>query len=175
MRFVRGLLDRLVLLIGVIAGGTLPSFLAQYRQRVGGRFDQVLQDLAPYRQIAALRHNGSMEALVQHHLASTDRTFHAEGTAIQAMMDSAERLRVAVNALGGNLFEQSFYVLRQADAEIVRSTWAIFQPAFAISVDGLLFAAVVGIAVWIVFLAIWTALGGLFGLGQRRGRLLAPV
>src|SRR2546429_70783 len=40
MLFLRGLFDRLFLVTAVVAGGLLPGFIAQYRQRVGGRLDQ---------------------------------------------------------------------------------------------------------------------------------------
>ena len=41
---LRGLLDRLVLLAGTVAGGCVPGFIQQYRQRVGGRLDQVREE-----------------------------------------------------------------------------------------------------------------------------------
>jgi hypothetical protein len=41
MSMIRGLLDRLVLIGGVLVGGCVPGFITQYHQRVGGRLDQV--------------------------------------------------------------------------------------------------------------------------------------
>ena len=82
MSLIRGLLDRVVLVGGVLSGGTTSSFIAQYRQCIGGHLDQVLQDIAPFQQIANLRHGGSLDALIQHHLKSTDPTFYDEGAAI---------------------------------------------------------------------------------------------
>ena len=34
MAFIRGILDRIILVVGVVAAGCIPSFIAQYRQRV---------------------------------------------------------------------------------------------------------------------------------------------
>jgi hypothetical protein len=99
MAFIRGILDRIILVAGVVAAGCIPSFIAQYRQRVGGRLDQVLQDIAPFQAIADQFHHGSLAELIQHHLASVDTTFHDEGAALQAMVDSAEKLRQALQAL----------------------------------------------------------------------------
>lgn len=156
MPLIRGLLDRIVLVGGAIAGGTTPSFVAQYRQRVGGRLDQVLQDLAPFQAIADRYHGGSLEALVQHHLASTDPTFHAEGAAIQAMMDSAVRLREAYQALQGSLAEQLAYLAANADPEIVRATWEVYDPSFVVSLESLLAAGVIGVALWLTFMGLWS-------------------
>jgi hypothetical protein len=47
MAFIRGILDRIILVTSVVAVGCIPSFIAQYRQRVG-----------------------SLQELMQHHLAS---------------------------------------------------------------------------------------------------------
>jgi hypothetical protein len=155
---LRGIIDRIVLVAAIIVAGCIPSFIAQYRQRLGGRLDQVLQDLALFQEIANRFHNGSMQALIQHHLASTDRTFYDEGLAIQTMMQTAERLRQAVQALNTDLAHQVTYLLTRADTDIVRATWNVFQPSFTLTLESVVFAAVVGIAIWLVFLGLWHAI-----------------
>jgi hypothetical protein len=155
MAFIRGILDRIILVAGVVAAGCIPSFIAQYRQRVGGRLDQVLQDIAPFQAIADQFHHGSLAELIQHHLASLDVTFHDEGAALQAMVDSAEKLRQALQALNTDLFHQLIYLLTGADPLIARATWEIFSPSFNLTVESVAFAFVVGISIWLVFLGIW--------------------
>jgi len=158
MAFIRGFLDRIILVIGVVAAGCIPSFIAQYRQRVGGRLDQVLQDLAPFQAIANQFHHGSLRELIQYHLASADSTFHNEGTAIQTMVDSAEQLRLALEALNTDLFHQMLYLLTKTDPLIARATWDIFSPAFNLTPESVVFALIVGFAIWLVFLAVWMLL-----------------
>jgi hypothetical protein len=165
MAFIRGILDRIILVAGVVAAGCIPSFIAQYRQRVGGRLDQVLQDIAPFQAIADQFHHGSLAELIQHHLASVDTTFHDEGAALQAMVDSAEKLRQALQALNTDLFHQLIYLLTGADPSIAHATWEIFSPAFNLTVESVMFAFVVGISIWLVFLGIWI-------LFARLGRIL---
>jgi hypothetical protein len=155
MAFIRGLLDRIILVAGVVASGCIPSFIAQYRQRVSGRLDQVLQDLAPFQTIANQFHHGSLQELINYHLASADRTFHDEGTALQAMVDSAEQLRQALAALNTDLFHQLVYMVSKADPLIARATWDIFAPAFNLTAQSVVFAIVAGIAVWLLFLGLW--------------------
>lgn len=155
---MRGILDRIVLVAGVVAAGCIPSFIVQYRQRVGGMLEQVLQDLAPFQAIANQFHHGSLKALIQHHLASTDLTFYNEGAAIQAMVESAEKLRKVFQALDTDLYHQLSYMITQTDPLIARATWDVFTPSFGLSVESVVLASVVGILIWLAFLAVWYAI-----------------
>ena len=164
MAFIREIFDRIILVVGVIAAGCFPSFVAQYRQRVGGRLDQVLQDIAPFQEIANKLHHGSLHELIQHHFDSVDTTFHKEGAALQAMLDSAEQLRKVLHALDTDLIHQFIYLLTNADPLIVHSTWEIYSPAFNLTAESVVFASVVGILVWLIFLAIWIILARLINI-----------
>ena len=162
VRIVSGILDRIILVVGVIGGGTIPSFVAQYRQRIGGALEQVQRDLAPFQEIANQRYDGSLQALVEHHLHSADATFHSEGAAITAMIESAQRLREAAQALNTDLLHQLFYLLKNADAQMLAATWGIFKPSFGLSMDSLVLAAVTGVAAWLVFLGLGLVLAALW-------------
>lgn len=156
MGVIRGILDRIVLVAGVVAAGCIPSFISQYRQRLGGRLDQVLKDIEPFQQIANQYHHGSLTELIQHHLNSADTTFHDEGAALQAMLSAAEQLRRALHALSTDLFHQLSYLLTGGlDPQIARSTWEIYAPSFNLTVESVVFAAIVGVLIWLVFLLIW--------------------
>ena len=155
MAFIRGIFDRIILVTGIITAGCVPSFIAQYRQRAGGRLDQVLQDIAPFQAIANQFHHGSLKELIQHHFDSADATFRKEGAALQSMMESAEQLRKALQALDTDLLHQFIYLLTNADPLIARSTWEIFSPAFNLTAESVVFASAVGALLWLAFLAIW--------------------
>ncbi len=166
---LRGLLDRLVLLAAVLGAACIPSFIAQYRQRLGGRLDQVLRDLSPFQEIANRHHGGDIQKLIQHHLQSTDATFHAEGSAIQAMVSAAEGLRAAVDALNAGLWRQLGYLLTRGDPEVARATWDTFVPAFSLTPEYALFALAVGVALWLLFLGAWVGCARLADSSRRRG------
>lgn len=155
-----GLLDRIVLVAGTVAGGCIPSFVAQYRQRVGGRLDQVILDLTPFREIADRFHHGSLQELIQHHLASSDQTFHAEGAAIQAMVDAELHLRSILESLKGGLWDQLLYLVPHHDTQIVHSTWNAFVPSFTLNLQGLIVAAVTGLVLWVLFVCTWRLFAG---------------
>ena len=155
MFLLRGIIDRIVLIAAIFAAACVPSFIAQYRQRLGGRLDQVLRDLQPFQEIANRNHGGDMKKLIQHHLASTDRTFHDEGSAIQAMVDSAARLKASVEALNADLYHQMAYLATNMDTDVAAATWGTFVPGFSFTPEYALFAIVVGCGIWIVFLIGW--------------------
>lgn len=166
MAVIRGVLDRIVLLCAVVVAGCVPSFIVQYRQRAGGRLDQVLADLAPFQQIADREHGGNLAALVQYHLHSTDPTFRGEGAALQGMLDAAERLRALLHGLDTDLYHQCAYLLRHGDVALARSTWSIYEPGFTLTSQSLLFALIVGVVLWLVFLGVWH--GVAWGVRWRR-------
>jgi hypothetical protein len=162
MWVVRSILDRIILLVGVVVAGCIPGFIVQYRQRLSGRLDQVMQDLAPFQAIADREHSGSLPELVRYHLQSSDTTFHQEGEALQSMLDSLERLRAMVQGLDTDLAHQFAYLLSHADGALLRATWSDYQPAFALDLQGIIFALVVGVVLWGVFMLVWYAVASLF-------------
>lgn len=153
--FIRGIFDRIILVIGIIVAGCIPSFIAQYRQRVSGRLDQALQDIAPFQEIADQFHHGSLKELIEHHLASADATFHKEGAALQAMLESADLLKHALQALDTDLYHQMAYLFTSADPLIVHATWDIFSPSFNLTIETAAFATTVGLLIWLMFFVLW--------------------
>lgn len=162
MFYMRGILDRIVLVAGVVAAGCIPSFIVQYRQRVGGMLEQVIQDLAPFQAIANQFHHGSLKVLIQHHLESTDLTFFNEGAAIQAMVESSEKLRKVFQALDTDLYHQLSYMTTNTDPNIAGATWDAFSPSFGLTVESVVLASVVGVLIWLAFLSVWYVIDRIF-------------
>jgi hypothetical protein len=170
MLFVRGLLDRLLLVCAVVAGGLVPGFIAQYRQRLGGRLDQARLDLEPWQKLAGQFYQGDIGRLIGYHFASSDPKFQAEGAVIRRLVDEVARLESAVDALHGSLFHQLAYLAVHADPGLARATLHDWVPTFALSYDGLVFALCFGLAAWLAFHALWWLLSRAGGrLSRRRG------
>jgi hypothetical protein len=165
MPIVRGLLDRVVLVAAAVGGGLIPGFIAQYRQRLGGRLDQAKLDLEPWQKLADQFYHGDIDKLIQYHVSSTDPTFHSEGAVIRALVASVHQLQAAVDALHGSLASQAAYLAVHADPALARATLGDWVPTFALSGEGLVFAVVFALVIWLVFHALWWSLG-------RTGRLL---
>lgn len=155
MPIVRGLLDRVLLVSAAVAGGLVPGFIAQYRQRLGGRLDQARLDLEPWQKIADQFYQGDLHKLIDYHASSTDPTFHAEGAVIRALLDTVHQLQSAVDALHGSLLSQASYLALHADPALARATLADWVPTFALSGEGLVFALLFAILVWLLFHALW--------------------
>jgi Protein of unknown function (DUF2937) len=162
MSFVRGLFDRALLICAVVAGGLVPGFIAQYRQRLGGRLDQAVADLAPWQKIADQSFHGDIGRLIQYHLASLDPTFHSEGAAIRSLVTSVQHLQQEAAALHGGLFQQAAYLALHGDPGLARATLTDWVPTFGLSAEGILFALVFAALVWLLFQSTWslTATGG---------------
>ena len=165
MDFIRGILDRIVLVTGCVVAGCVPSFISQYRQRLGGKLDQVLADISVFQQIADKYHQGSLKELIQHHLNSNDATFFEEGAAIQKMLSTAEQLSQAVQALNTDLYHQMAYLLTGGlDQNIAQAAWEIYTPSFVLSNESVIFSLVAGVSIWLVFLFLWRVSGAFINL-----------
>ena len=162
MSLIRGFVDRVLLICAAVAGGLVPGFISQYRQRLGGMLDQAKLDLAPWQKIADQYFHGDLAGLIQYHIASQDPTFHAEGAAISSLVASVQHLQSEAAALHGSLFQQAVYLALHADPAIARATLGDWVPTFGLSSDGILFALLFALVLWAVFQATWslTALGG---------------
>jgi Protein of unknown function (DUF2937) len=170
MALLRGLLDRLLLVAAVVAGGLVPGFIAQYRQRLGGRLDQARLDLAPWQKLADQYHHGDLQQLIRYHLASEDPTFHAEGGLIQSLLATVQQLQQAANALHTSLIRQVGYLLVHADPGLTRATFSDWVPTFALSAEGVLFALLFAFSVWVLFQGLWWLVArGSRVLSGRRG------
>ncbi len=176
MLFLRGLLDRLFIACAVVTGGLVPGFIAQYRQRLGGRLDQARLDLEPWRRIADQFYQGDLDKLIQYHLNSKNATFHAEGSVIQSLIVTVQRLQSAVDALHSSLFHQVGYLALHADADLMRATITDWVPTFALSIEGVLFALLFAVAVWLLFYVLWWlfALSGSWLLGAVHALRIQP-
>jgi hypothetical protein len=158
----------------VVAAGCIPSFIIQYRQRLGGRLDQVQADLAPFQAIADRSHGGSLAELIHYHLQSSDATFHQEGAALQSMVLAAERLRAMLAALDTDLAHQCAYLLLHHDNDLLRATWAAYQPGFTLDLQGVVCALAIGVAIWALFLGLWHGVAYLLGAAWRERPPRAP-
>ena len=167
MSLLRGLLDRLLLVGAVIAGGLVPGFIAQYRQRLGGRLDQARLDLAPWQHLAQQYYQGDIQRLIANHLDSSDPAVRAEGAIIRTLVETVEQLQGAMEALHGSLFRQAGYLTLHADPALARATLHDWIPTFALSVEGIVFALAFAITVWLLFLGVWQLLVWL-GSGRQR-------
>jgi hypothetical protein len=155
MFLLRGLLDRLLLVSMAVAGGLLPGFITQYRQRLGGRLDQAQLDLGEWQKIADRFFQGDLGKLAQNHLDSSDPVIQAEGHLVRSLMDTVQGLQSAVDALQGTLWHQIPYLALHTDRSVALATLDGWTPTFSLAPDGLIFAAAFAAIVWLAFQSLW--------------------
>lgn len=172
MNFLRGLIDRVLLVVLVVAGGLAPGFITQYRQRLGGRLDQAQIDLGAWQKIADRFFQGDLQKLIQNHLGSPDAAIQAEGHLVQSLVDTVVNLQAAAAALNSSLWHQLAFLLVHADHGLVRATLDDWTPTFSLSPDGLLFAGLFALAAWLVFQLLWWLAG--WATGALAGALRGP-
>ncbi len=141
--------------LGVVIGGAFPGYAIQYQQRLYAQFEQLTTDLEPFQRIADRYHGGSLPALVEHHLQSSDPTFHDEGVAIQAMLLNHERLAEATSGFAASPVEQAYYLYTHLDADLARATWEAYRPMVVTTPAALAFALSVGLAFCIATVVAW--------------------
>jgi len=142
---IRNLSIKLLFSLGFLGGSQLPKFIGDYQQYLGGQLDQAEIDLALFQAIADRFHGGSLAALIQRHLNSTDPTFIAEGAAIQELADQVTRLTESMAGLQGNLSQQIASLIRYADPDTAAASWALFQPGLVFTPEALLCALITGL------------------------------
>ena len=174
MVFLRGLLDRLLLVGAVVAGGLVPGFIAQYRQRLGGRLDQARLDLAPWQHLADQYYQGDIERLIRYHLDSSDPKFHDEGAIIRTLATTVQQLQSAVDALHGSLFHQAVYLTMHGDPALAAATLHDWVPTFALSGEALVFALTIALVVWLLVHGLWRLIALLFPRAARAPRPRMP-
>jgi hypothetical protein len=155
MRLMRGLLDRALLMMAAVAGGLVPGFIAQYRQRLGGRLEQARLDLGAWQKIADQLFHGDLNQLIRYHAASRDPAFHSEARVIEQLVATVQQLEQAVAGLQGSLLRQASYLTLHLDPALARATLADWTPTFSLSLEGIAFALLFALAVWLLFQALW--------------------
>lgn len=121
--YVRLIIFALGLLIGIQA----PGFVDQYAKRVSAHRSEIAHDFAGFQQAANQYFGGSIEALVAHHLASTDHAFHDEGVVIRDLYQRLARLTDELAAMSGPLIRQMLHVAFRPNKEILEETWSEYS------------------------------------------------
>jgi hypothetical protein len=163
---IRGIIYIIVFATGFFAGGLFPSFSTQYHQRLQAQYDQVNMDLAPFQQIADRFHGGELEALVQHHLQSSDPTFYAEGEAIQMMINSQTRLAESKAAAEAPYIDQLSYFYTHMDEGVAQATLESFTPSLITSEHAMTFSLTTATVAILILWAVWNLVALAF---RRRG------
>lgn len=132
--------DKLAFAAGFLSGSQAPKFVADYTQRLSGQLEQAEHDLRLFQAIADRFHNGSLAALIDKHLASSDPTFQAEGAVIRQLSQQVDSLSQASVALQGTLLQRIGYLFSGPDTDLLLATWKSFEPGIVMQSGALVSA-----------------------------------
>ncbi len=132
-----------------LGGLQLPGYLDQYNHRANAHLIEVQKNLSGFQEIADRHHDGSLEALIARHRASSDTVFREEADAISAMVTRRVLFQTEIKAMQGTLMDRVIHLALRADPELraettLHYTWTITLNESALVCGGI--ALVVGVA-----------------------------
>lgn len=146
------ILDGLVAIAGATGFAQFPAFYQQYRQRLGGRLDQARQDVA--RTLSDATEEGkTLGAYIQD---LGDSGTAAAAQAAQRELERVENLNALQSAYAAltesEIWQRPLVFARHFQPGIAEDAMAAFQPAFPVSIEALVYAAV-GMMLGLILLA----------------------
>jgi hypothetical protein len=140
LRFIDGMLDRIISIIGAVAFSQFPQFFGQYMQRLGGHLDEARLILAHY--IAAAEAlNLTLEEYIREHLESGSEVFTSSGEVIQDLLERVQSLEFSYQALqDATIYNRWLVFMREVDWSIASGTWENFVPGVPTTIEGLTYA-----------------------------------
>ncbi|CAN5150233.1 DUF2937 family protein [soil metagenome] len=107
----------------VLVGVQLPNFVDQYRHRLDAHLREVTANLQGWQGIADRYFKGSLQGLVDYHVASPDPVFRAEADPLRDLMARRARFTSQTEALGdANLAQQLVFLASRGDRELLAET-----------------------------------------------------
>lgn len=140
LKFIDGILDRIISIIGAVAFSQFPQFFGQYMQRLGGHLAEAKRALAQY--IAAAEAlDLTLEEYIREHLESGSEVFTSSGVVIQGLLERVQTLELSYQALqDATIYNRWLVFLREVDWSIATGAWENFVPGVPTTVEGLTYA-----------------------------------
>lgn len=178
-RFLNGLVDRVIAVLGVVGFAQFPQFFAQYLQRLGGHLAEAQFMLVRY-ELTAEYFNMTLEEYIATHLQSGNEIFTSSGQLIVALVDRIKALENSFLALNNaSVYSRWWVFLQEYDLEIAKETWSIFTPGIPTTTEGLIYGACGLVVAWAVYNVVKALLKTLAKLiskpFSRRRRLMFPA
>ena len=164
LRFLNGLLDRIIAVLGVVSMAQFPQFFAQYLQRLGGHLAEAKFILLRY-QLSADYFDLSLDEYISLHVNSGNEIFSSSGQVIAELVDRVAALEGSFTALNGATpFNRWWVFLQEVDLEMLRETWSIFTPGIPTTIEGAIYGFLGLILAWGVYHGIKTLFKSLYKL-----------
>jgi hypothetical protein len=144
-----------------------PNFVEQYEARVDAHWLEVSANLKGFQEIADRFHGGDLMALIRHHQASPDSTFHAEAEPLEKMVARRERFGREREALKGSFPGKALHILALGDREITGETYAAYSPRLRLDRQAIGMGLITAMAACLIIEILLRAGKRALGLGGR--------
>lgn len=140
MNWIVAMLDRIFAVAGALLLSQLPTFMQQYGQQLAGHVNELKLQLD--RMTKRASHSGkSLDQYIQKFVQNSDGDIQHQGQLMQDMVVRYQDLSEASLALNNaSVFSKPFVFVKYLYSDIVASTFQLFTPGFAFSVEGLVYA-----------------------------------
>lgn len=139
---IGSLIDRLFVVAGAFIGSQLPSFIQQYTQRLSGHVEELSRMVNTLRQAAA-QSDKTLEQYIAKFISSSDPDFSKQGEFMQSMVVRWQELSISLRQLNETtLWNKSLVFFKGWSSDIVKATFASFQPSLSLTVEGFAYTAI---------------------------------
>ncbi|HEY1075504.1 MAG TPA: DUF2937 family protein [Fontimonas sp.] len=136
MKFVAGMLDRVLFACGLLLFLQLPQFVDLYAQRLGGYRQAVADSVAEYQRSADTHYAGDLNRLVADFRTDDNPAQRDMGDKMQRDRERLVELDTAVAVLSGSsLVDKLIYLARHIDMPIARTTAETFTPGLPLTLQ----------------------------------------
>jgi len=135
---LRHYLRLVIFAIGLLVGVQVPGFIDQYDKRVSAHYIEAQRAFSGFQQTADRYFGGSIEQLIAHHSASSDRIFQEEAQTIARLYARMKSLAAELEALRGTLLQRIVHVALAPDQEILKETINAYSYTVPLNADAIL-------------------------------------
>ena len=139
-----------LMLFSAVVGSQLPEFAQQYRQRLGGAVDELRLVIERFDSDAKSEGLDRNKA-ISRHLLSGDEFFRKRGLAIQDTIARYDRLGGQQKVMAeDSSFLRLLVFLTEADPDIRKATFDIYEPAVPVTAEGGVLATIGAVLGWLL-------------------------
>jgi hypothetical protein len=149
LAILKGLFDRLFIIIGAFLGSQIPEFMNQYTQRLSGHAAELNQLIAKLTQMASLS-NKTLDQYINKFLLSSDPDFANQGEFMKGVVSRWQDLNITLYSLSeSTIWTKPYYFFKYLNYPIADSTFQTFKPGISLTVEGLCY---IGVGIIIAFI-----------------------
>lgn len=169
-RWIGRWIDRIFAVLGAILLSQAPLYIHQYTQQLTGHAIELSWQYQAMQQ-AAQKSDKSLPAYIDKFTSSSDADVARQGAIMNETIERYNHFEEALTQLSqATPLSRPFIFVRYVNMEVAKSTFAIFEPGFPFTVEGLAYALIGMILGYGVFYGIGKILASIFYFFRRKPR-----